>query len=60
MLDRLHRDAGFRSKLSENAARTAQKYNWEASGRQLSVICQAILQRKEHAMEHKFAQGPTT
>jgi len=60
MIDRLHADNGFRSMLAENAARTARQYTWERNGHQLCALFEAILQRKGHSMEHKFAQGPTS
>ncbi len=60
MIDRLHKDREFRSRLGENAARTARQYTWERSGRQLGAILEGIVHAREQGMEHKLAQGPNS
>ena len=39
-------DAGLRSRLGEQAARTAQQYTWDRNGEEIRAILQGVLQRK--------------
>ena len=46
MIRRLHEDKGFRSRLGEEAAKTARQYTWERNGRELKAIFEEVLLRK--------------
>jgi UDP-glucose:(heptosyl)LPS alpha-1,3-glucosyltransferase len=39
-------DAGLRSRLGEQAARTARQYTWDRNGEEIRAILQGVLQRK--------------
>jgi glycosyltransferase involved in cell wall biosynthesis len=46
MIRRLYEDEGFRARLGESAAVTAQKYTWERNGQQLAAIFEDVLRKK--------------
>ena len=56
MIRRLHDDVNLRSRLGENAARTAQQYSWQRSGQEVSAILEKVLQRKMRMAAEPLAQ----
>ena len=56
MIRRLRDDVNVRSRLGENAARTAQHYSWQRSGQEVSAILEKVLQRKMRMAAEPLAQ----
>jgi glycosyltransferase involved in cell wall biosynthesis len=63
LIRRLYEDSAFRSRIGQKAAETAQQYTWERSGRELALILEEILRRKESpvaaALAHESGSGGT-
>jgi glycosyltransferase involved in cell wall biosynthesis len=56
MILRLFEDTEFRSRLGENASKTAQKYTWERNGRDFAEILEEVLRRKTSSSSQPLAQ----
>jgi glycosyltransferase involved in cell wall biosynthesis len=56
MIRRLYEDAGLRSALGENAARTVRQYTWDRSGQEMKAIFEQVLRRKASPFTETVAQ----
>ncbi|HWF39035.1 MAG TPA: glycosyltransferase family 4 protein [Candidatus Acidoferrales bacterium] len=57
LLQRIYDDEELRSALGARAPRTAQQYTWARSGREMSVILDEALQRKQRLAAEPLAQN---
>ena len=56
MIRRLYEDADFRTRLAQNAARTAQQFTWERNVGELAAILEDVLRKKTQAGARTVAQ----
>ena len=56
MILRLFEDGEFRTKLGENASRSAQQFTWERNGHDFARILEEVLQRKSRSSGQELAQ----
>jgi glycosyltransferase involved in cell wall biosynthesis len=58
LIERLYRDASFRSRLGENAAETARRYSWDRNAQELDSLFQEIVRLKQvRAIRRGTARG---
>jgi UDP-glucose:(heptosyl)LPS alpha-1,3-glucosyltransferase len=57
LMQRIYDDSELRAGLGARAAGTAQQYTWARSGREMSVILDEALQRKQRLAAEPLAQN---